>query len=626
MWSDLSSNESGLLTPASDVQVEEEYAELEKETTEVDVTKTDRHHASTTLLTQDPGLLKEAVSGRETGTQLIRNYCCGGGCCFLNTPLPTTSSTSGVAVELPDNETFKSLDLKLATIYTDTELIGITPLPRLTMSLESILKGHSSPRSTVQTHPPTFVQPHPPYKVYSAPLFHTRELTKPGAEKRTFHFDIDVTNYPEEGNVDFSVGGAIGICPRNCEEEVNDIFDILGIPSSVRDNPVLLKTDGGRWPTIWGNEQPRNLRTTRRELITWCTDIQSYPPTKALLRLLAEHAIASNERQILLYLSSAKGQSSFCNLRTGPHLSLSQLLHAFPSSKPPLPALLSVLPQLMPRFYSLSNDPYVSSSREGLAGRRLIEIAVTIHEKTNCRGRPRTGVGSGFLERLAHQFIEAEQTGKLEGTDFRIPMFRGLMANPLSKEFGASNGPMMLIGAGVGMAPFRGFILNRLRNANCASKIWLVQGVRDASLDELYSGELGRYEGQIKKVVQSRARTRRKLSNEMEASSESNLAVLSKEKSKDSTVGERSQEQWIAAKDESRYVQDEVRHQGDIVWSVIKSVDGRVFVCGSTKGMGEGVEEALREVAVRKTGMSEEGAKRFWDEMKEAGKYIAETW
>lgn len=191
------------------------------------------------------------------------------------------------------------------------------------------------------------------------------------------------------------------------------------------------------------------------------------------------------------------------------------------------------------------------------------------------------------MERLAQQFITAEQEGidPREILDLRVPMFRGLMANPLSKQFGGE-GPMVLIGAGVGMAPFRGFILNRLKNANCANKIWLIQGVRDSMLDELYSGELGDHEREIKKVVQSR-KTR------------------------------------VGGQSEAKYVQDEVRMQADIVWFVINALDGRIFVCGSSKGMGEGVEEALIDITMQKGNLSREEAHEFWANKKNDGQYIA---
>lgn len=361
---------------------------------------------------------------------------------------------------------------------------------------------------------------------------------------------------------------------------VDEIFDLLNVPNFVRDKRVLLKTKDGRWPTIWGDEKPRELVTTRREVLTWCSDIQSYPPTKHLLRLLAEYAETKNEKKILMYLSSGQGQASFCDLRTGPHITLVQLLNAFPSSRPPLVHLFSALNALMPRFYSLSQDPQISCTREGSNCRRLIEIAVTVHETPNWSGGPRTGVGSGYLERLARKLIEAEKLGtNRTDLDLRVPMFRGLMANPLAREF-VSDGPMLLIGAGVGVAPFRGFVQRRLKSANCANKVWVLQGVRDSLLDELYSGEWGVEEDKVKKVVQSR-------------------------------------------RGEGRYVQEEVRNQADLVWFIINALDGRVFVCGSSKGMGEGVEAALVDVAMDKGNLNKEEAEHFWQQKKEGGQYIA---
>ena len=546
-------------------------------------TKPKKRQASTVLISQGPQDVKgilSPVKGAETTE--IEKVCCGGGCCFLNTLEEDPATKPGLPVVIPDNDAFRSLQLRLGPLSLDSELSQIVDVPPETVSFKSLSAGATPIKSTVRQHPPSFVTPHAPYEVFSAKVHHARELTKSGAEKRTYHYDIDVTDYPaESGDVDFVVGGAIGVQAPNSDGLVDEIFDLLNMPSYVRDKQIVMNTTTGRWPTIWGDDKPRELVTTRRELLTWCSDVQSYPPTKPLLRLLAEYADAPNEKKILLYLSSAQGQAAFCDLRTGPHITIAQLLNAFPSSRPPFPHLLSTLNTLMPRFYSLSQDPQESCTREGTNSRRLVEIAVTVHETPNWRGGPRTGVGSGFLERIAKKVQEAEKDGiKATDLDLRVPMFRGLMANPLAREF-VTNGPMLLIGAGVGVAPFRGFVQRRLKSANCANKVWVLQGVRDSLVDELYGGEWGvEEEEKVKKVVQSR-------------------------------------------RGEGRYVQEEVRHQADLVWFIINALDGRVFVCGSSQGMGEGVERALVDVAMDKGTLRREEAEEFWLKKKEAGQYIA---
>ena len=539
-----------------------------------------KRRASTTLISSSPKDIRR-IFGEEAGTQFLGRICCGGGCCSIKPGIKTMVLGSAVPVQLPDSDAYRSLQLNLGPLGLDLGLTSTVDVPEQTVSFERALLPNSSKTPITKQLPPKFVTPHPPYEVYPARLHHARELTRPGAEKRTYHFDLDVTDYPKEsGDVDFVVGGAVGVCAPNSDELVTELFNILNIPKYVRDQQVILRTTKGRWPTIWGDEMARELATTRRELLTWCSDLQSYPPTKPLLRLLAEYATEPSEKKILLYLSSAEGQGAFCDLRTGPHITMAQLLNAFPSSQPPLELLLSTLNTLMPRFYSLSQDPQISCTRQGESCRRLIEIAVTIHETPNWRGGPRTGVASGYLERLARRVMDAEANGTNPADlSLHVPMFRGLMANPLAREF-VSDGPMLLIGAGVGIAPFRGFVQRRLKSANCANKVWVLQGVRDSLLDELYSGEWGVEESKVKKVVESR-------------------------------------------KGEGRYVQEEVRLQADLVWFVINAVDGRVFVCGSGKGMGEGVEMALVDVAIEKGGLNREGAEEFWKRKKEVGQFIA---
>ncbi|KAK2740653.1 hypothetical protein FQN57_006023 [Myotisia sp. PD_48] len=546
---------------------------------------TRRRRASTVLISQNSEDVQRILGSVQPGTSLLGKVCCGGGCCKLQPLQQLSTSEIEHAVVKPKNPAFEGLNLYLGKLSLNSNLTGIIPLPEKTVSFSSISPADAEQKPLgPPDHPPKFLQPHAPYEVYRAPLHHARELTRPGAEKRTYHFDIDVTDYPVEGgNVDFVVGGAIGVCPENSAEVVEETFDLLGVPKYVRDKKTTLHTSQGRWPTIWGDEEARDLLTTRRELLSWCSDLQSYPPTKPLLRLMAEYASNPDEKKILMYLCSAQGQAAFCDLRTGPYVTVPQLLAAFPSSQPPLDHLLSILNTLMPRFYSLSQDPFVSKTTDAETPRRIIEIAVTVHECPDWRGGQRTGLGSGFLERVANKFIDAEKTGADPGAlELHIPMFRGLMSNPLAREF-VSDGPMLLIGAGVGIAPFRGFVQSRLRSANCANKVWVIQGIRDSSLDELYSGEWGAHETDVKRVVESR-------------------------------VGE------------GRYVQGEVRFQADLVWFVINSLDGRVFVCGSSKGMGEGVEQSLVDVVMAKGNLNRQEAEQFWKDKKDAGQYIAETW
>lgn len=599
-----------------------------------------KRRASTTYASSSSELRR--LLGDGTGTKYLEKYCCGENCC-MNEALPRKNNQPDFRpIVAPDNDAFRFLAPNLRSLTLDTTLTKVIDLPETRMSFGALRREsisakfpgerHEHSASAVNNRPPEYMKPHPPYDVFNAPVYGARELTKPGAEKRTFHFDIDVTDYPEEGGVDFKVGGAVGICPPNDPEVVDDIMDQLGVPRFIRDKPIRLHTTGGRWPTIWGDDTARELLTTRREILTWTVDISSTAPTKQLFRVLAEHAQAENEYKILMYLCSAQGLPAFCDLRAGPHITLQQLLHAFPSSKPPLEQILATLNQLMPRFYSLSNDPHVSSDREGLAGRRLIEMAVTVHETTSPNNSSRTGVGSGFMERQAKRFAAAEAQAIAEAEaaglpapqpgvagrnlNIQVPMFRGLMSNPLSKEFN-SDGPMMLIGAGVGMAPFRGFILNRLKNANCANKIWLVQGVRDSMLDEIYQGELGTHEKEIKKVVQSRAQAPPPSAEELAAAEAEEKDFASQSQA---VKDDRNQ------KKVAKYVQDEVRLQADIVWFVVNAVDGRVFVCGSSKGMGEGVQEALIDVAMAKGNLDYDTAVQFWEQKKKDGQYIAETW
>lgn len=265
-------------TPATDPATDElsdQFQEQKISDEPVDATPTRR--ASTVLISQGPEDVRRLLLGSgDAETKLIEKVCCGGGCCLLDKLAEVPPTDSSRPVILPDNEAFRSLNLALGPLTLDSELSKLVELPLGNISFRPLAKDTQLSTSTTHNHPPKFVTPHWPYEVYSAKVHDARELTKPGALKRTFHFDLDVTDYPvESGEVDFVVGGAIGVCPSNPAEVVDSIFQRLSVPNFIRDKPVILETKMGRWPTIWGDEMARELITTRRELLTWCSDLQS---------------------------------------------------------------------------------------------------------------------------------------------------------------------------------------------------------------------------------------------------------------------------------------------------------------------------------------------------------------
>ena len=110
---------------------------------------------------------------------------------------------------------------------------------------------------------------------------------------------------------------------------------------------------------------------TAADVLTWAVDLTS-PPKKALVRLLAEHASSQADRDCLMFLCSrAPGAAeAWSSVIEAQRLHLLDVLCMFPSCAPPLPALLSALPQLPPRYYSISCS--------SLANPRLISFAFTV--------------------------------------------------------------------------------------------------------------------------------------------------------------------------------------------------------------------------------------------------------
>ena len=220
-------------------------------------------------------------------------------------------------------------------------------------------------------------------------------------------------------------------------------------------------------------------------------------------------------------------------------------------------ALVDLLRPLTPRLYSIASSQAEVES----------EVHVTVGVvRYDIEGRARAGGASSFLADRVEE--EGEVRVFIEHNDnFRLP------ANPQT--------PVIMIGPGTGIAPFRAFMQQRAADG-AEGKNWLFFGNPHFTEDFLYQVEWQRY---VKEGVLSRI----------------DLA-------------------WSRDQKEKIYVQDKLRQQGAELWRWIN--DGaHIYVCGDANRMAKDVEQALLEVITEFGAMDIEAADEFLSELRVERRY-----
>ncbi|EPO1887564.1 TPA: NADPH-dependent assimilatory sulfite reductase flavoprotein subunit [Citrobacter freundii] len=220
-------------------------------------------------------------------------------------------------------------------------------------------------------------------------------------------------------------------------------------------------------------------------------------------------------------------------------------------------ALVDLLRPLTPRLYS------IASSQAEVESEVHVTVGVVRYE---IEGRARAGGASCFLADRVEE--EGEVRVFIEHNDnFRLP------SNPQT--------PVIMIGPGTGIAPFRAFMQQRAADG-AEGKNWLFFGNPHFTEDFLYQVEWQRY---VKEGVLSRI----------------DLA-------------------WSRDQKEKVYVQDKLRQQGAELWRWIN--DGaHIYVCGDANRMAKDVEQALLEVIAEFGGMDIEAADEFLSELRIERRY-----
>lgn len=330
----------------------------------------------------------------------------------------------------------------------------------------------------------------------------------------------------------YEVGDSLGVHAANCPDLVADILATLG-------------ADGGTEVDL-----PDGTRRPLTDALGRSCDIAR--PTDGLLSLLAASAGDNGEAtQIRALLDGAPDAEPV-------DADLLDLLRAFPSARPPVQVLVAALGSLQPRLYSIASSP------KAQPGEVHLTVAVVRYERN---GRPRKGVASTAL---AEKRVAAD--GHVPAFVRRSPGFR-LPAD--------GDAPIIMIGPGTGIAPFRAFLQER-RAVGATGRNWLLFGERNRASDFLYQDEIEawRKDGLLTRL---------------------DLAFS------------RDQAEKI-------YVQHRLSENAADVWAWLEE-GAHVYVCGDAKAMARDVNAALASTIAEQGGMDAQAAKAYLADLARRGRY-----
>ena len=357
----------------------------------------------------------------------------------------------------------------------------------------------------------------------TASLSVNQKITGRNSEKDVRHIEIDLG----DSGLRYQPGDALGVWYQNDPALVKELVELLWLK-------------GDESVTVNGETLPL------AEALQWHFEL-----TVNTANIVENYATLTRSESLLPLVGDKAQLQQYA--ATTPIVDMVR----FSPSQLDADALIGLLRPLTPRLYS------IASAQAEVESEVHVTVGVVRYE---IEGRARAGGASSFLADRVEE--EGEVRVFIEHNDnFRLP------ANPQT--------PVIMIGPGTGIAPFRAFMQQRAADG-AEGKNWLFFGNPHFTEDFLYQVEWQRY---VKEGVLSRI----------------DMA-------------------WSRDQKEKIYVQDKLREQGAELWRWIN--DGaHIYVCGDANRMAKDVEQALLEVIAEFGAMDIEAADEFLSELRVERRY-----
>lgn len=354
-------------------------------------------------------------------------------------------------------------------------------------------------------------------------------LNGAGSAKETIHLEFDL----EGSGLSYETGDSLAVIPRNAEDVVEGILEATGLDPNA---PVSLKN---------GDFSLRDALTSELDITALSKPVLNRYNELAQSKDL--DAVINDKQQLASYVTGRD---------------MIDLVKDYPTKELTADALVATLRKLPPRLYSIASSP------KAHPGEVHLTVGVVRYD---ANGRVRKGVCSTFL---ADRILEGDKAEVFVSANknFRLP------ADP--------ERPIIMVGPGTGIAPFRAFIEER-QAIEAKGKNWLFFGDQHYLTDFLYQSEWQDYlsEGVLTKLDVAFSRDQK----------------------------------------EKVYVQDRMRQNAAELYAWLE--DGANFyVCGDASRMAHDVDEALHDIIAQEGSLSDEKAADYVKKLKTEKRYLRDVY